>query len=357
VAFVVVIVLSAAALVAAPYLLLRGDPPRPMVVASLPVWNLEKGTRTIAAQAESFGTASPSLYEVSPEGEVVARPQPEGVSADEHLATLREHGVALVPLISNTRVGNWDPALIQRILHDPALVDRHVAAIVELARREDFAGIGIDYQELVEADRNAFSAFVRRLADALHAQDRILHVEVFAKESDAGYDDRNRAQDYAAIGKAADQVRIMAYDRHWQSGPAGPVAPADWVEDVLAYAVQEIPAHKVVLDIPTHGYAWDGDGGRLISWLQAYAQAQALDVPIRWDGAAQSPWLRYRDAEGVQHTFWFENSHSIRVKLELAQSQGIGGVCLRLVGDEDDGMWPVVADFAGGAALSTEGAG
>jgi spore germination protein len=176
---------------------------------------------------------------------------------------------------------------------------------------------------------------------------------VFAKESDQGYGERNRAQDYRALGRAADQVRLMAYDFHWQSGPAGPIAPATWVRDVLAYAVGEIPPHKIVLGVPTYGYGWVGSDVRLVSWLQAYELSRDLGVPVRWDAAAESPWITFRDDQGRPHTIWFENTYSIRSKLELAHEYGIGGVFLWLVGDEDDGLWPVISEFAQGRSLQT----
>jgi spore germination protein len=335
-----------------PTLFGEDPPPVPETVAvSLPVWNLDGGSRTIAAHASSFTSASPSLYEVGPAGEIVSRPQPEGVSVEDGLRTLRARDVPIVPIVSNTSDLSWNPRLIRTILHDADLVEQHIESIVTLVRQEDFAGIDIDYEELAADDRDAFSRFIARLADALHAEDKILSVDVFAKSSDQGYDDRNEAQDYAALGRAADQVRLMAYDWHWQSGPAGPIAPAGWVRSALSYAVSEIPAEKVVLGIPTYGYAWAGpvgSEGRLVSWLAAYGLSQELDVPVQWDETAQSPWFMYQDDQGVDHTIWFENSQSITAKLELAQTYRIGGVFVWLVGDEDDGIWPVIGDFADG---------
>jgi spore germination protein len=335
--------------------LLRGAPPAsgPQVVASFPVWNVDGGSRTVARYAESIGSASPNIYEVGPTGAVVLRPQPGRASVTGSLELLREHGARIVPIISNTRDGAWDPQLIETILHDPLLVQRHITAIVTLIREERFAGIDIDYEDLTSADRKVFSDFIARLADALHAEDRILTVDVFAKESDQGYGERNRAQDYRALGRAADQVRLMAYDFHWQSGPAGPIAPATWVRDVLAYAVGEIPPHKIVLGVPTYGYGWVGIDVRLVSWLQAYELSRDLGVPVRWDAAAESPWITFRDDQGRPHTIWFENTYSIRSKLELAHEYGIGGVFLWLVGDEDDGLWPVISEFAQGRSLQT----
>jgi spore germination protein YaaH len=39
----------------------------------------------------------------------------------------------------------------------------------------------------------------------------------------------------------------MTYDYSWDTSPPGPIAPADWVREVIAWTVTEIPRHKVVL--------------------------------------------------------------------------------------------------------------
>jgi spore germination protein YaaH len=325
-----------------------GEPVRPEVAASLPVWNLAGGTRTIGANSSLVTAASPNLYEVAPDGQVTLRQQPAGVVAPAQLESLQRSNVELVPTISNTRDGTWNPQLIQTVLHDPQLVAGHIQAIVALVRQQGFAGIDIDYEDLAAADRDVFTDFLVRLADALHAEGKVLTVDVFAKDSDEGYDPRNLAQDYAAIGAAADQVRLMAYDWHWQTSAAGPIAPADWVDRVLTYAVHEVPAQKILLGIPTYGYGWGAGEGELVSWVQAYATSQAHGVPVHWDQTAQSPWFSYIDDEGVERTVWFENAYSIKAKLQLAQSYRIGGIYLWLVGDEDDGIWSMVSAYTGG---------
>ena len=133
-----------------------------------------------------------------------------------------------------------------------------VASIVALTEREHYAGIDLDYENLHAGDRQAFTTFVTRLARALHARGKVLSVAVFAKTTNAGTDPRNLAQDYAAIGRAADQVRLMAYDYHWASSPPGPVAPISWVRAVLRYARTQIPASKIILGVPLYGYDWVG---------------------------------------------------------------------------------------------------
>ncbi len=239
--------------------------PQPaQVVAALPVWHLAAGTETTVQQAQHFSGASPQVYEIGAKGEILPRFQPPGVSLQDELNRLREAGIPIVPSITNTSHGSWDTERIRRILHDPVLLRQHIDAVVALARAEDFAGVDIDIEELGAQDRDAFSSYIAQLAAALHEDDRILAVDVFAKDSDAGYDERNLAQDYAALGRSADQLRIMAYDYHWATSAAGPIAPLNWVRSVLQYAVSQVSADKIVLGLPTFGYSW-AKGGRTAS--------------------------------------------------------------------------------------------
>lgn len=344
-----------------------------VVGASLPVWGATSGSATVAAHAEAFTTASPQLYEMTEDGGVALRSGLDPVVARTEVQRLRSAGVAVLPTVTNTRDGSWDTGLAQGVLHDPLLRDRHVVALVDLVLREDVAGVDVDYEELTAADRTAFSAFLARLGPALRAHGRLLAVDVFAKDSDAGYDQRNLAQDYAAIGAAADQVRIMAYDWHWETSAAGPVAPLDWVRRVVEYAVTQVPRERVVLGVPTYGYDWAGqtpgqhhgqrqagqvDGqveqqGRraeLASWSQAQVRAEDRGVPVRWDAQAQSPWLAYADADGEPHELWFEDGRSTAAKLGLAREQRLGGVFLWLVGDVDPSTWPLLVSHRRGDA-------
>lgn len=102
---------------------------------------------------------------------------------------------------------------------------------------------------LRSSDRDAYAAFVGTLADRLRAVDRRLTVTVQAKTADQGTGDFHAAQDYEALGAAADEVRVMAYDHHWSTSDPGPIAPLGWVEDVVEYTLSRVPPEKVSLGI------------------------------------------------------------------------------------------------------------
>jgi spore germination protein len=322
---------------------------RQQLIATVPFWNLAAGSRDVISHRGIFTGASPWIYGIDEQGGVIPDvPSQSSGRVTAGLGELQKAGVPLMPTISNTRAGSWDSAIVERIINDPGLRARHVKALVDLVEGHDFAGVDIDYENLRGRDRASFSAFIGQLAAALHARHKDLSVDVFAKASDLGYDQRNVAQDYAKLGAVVDQIRIMAYDWHWSSSAAGPVAPLNWVSDALAYAVTQIPRQKIILGVPMYGYDWVGTTGTLVSWLQAYHLAGTHDAEVRWDDQAQSPWFTYVSAQGWWHTVWFENAYSSSAKIALAKREGLGGVYLWLAGDEDDLIWSRLASVGSG---------
>jgi spore germination protein len=314
----------------------RSNPP---TVAVVPYWNFSRGLSTALANKDELTMVSPWMYGVTASATVTPLDAAAAARASGALAKLRASGLKLVPTIANFRDGAWQYGLVAPILHDREQMRRHVRAITRLVTAQHLDGVDIDYEDLRASDRDAFSTFISALAGALHRRGKILAVDVFAKASDAGYDQRNRAQDYRALGQAADQVRLMAYDDHWTTSSPGPVAPIGWVNQVLAYATREIPAKKIILGVPMYGYDWSAGEGTSVTWLQVFGLLRAHPVPVHWDAASQSPWLRYTDRDGRRHELWFENAYSASVKFDAAHRHGIGGVYLWMFGDADALTW------------------
>ncbi len=317
--------------------------PSPVVVVSMPYWNIDHGTSAVLANRGDVNEVSPWVYGLDAEGDIVNQYQPgqdAAVAAD--IARLRASGLRVVPTLANVVDGDFAYQPIAAILHDPKRSEAHINAIVNLVVRNDFTGIDIDYEDLVGTDRQVFTSFMTELATALHAHHKVLSAALFAKTTDAGYDQRNVAQDYAAIGKVVDQVRLMGYDYHWASSPPGPIAPVTWIRAVLDYARTQIAPAKIVLGVPMYGYDWIGDKGTSITWLQALRLAKQYKVKTQFDKASQTPWFSYTDGAGQRHQVWFENAASVTAKLNAAQGAGAAGVYLWLYGYEDTGVWPAL---------------
>lgn len=331
-------------------------PPPATVIAAIPYWDLGPGTAAVEANRHVVDEISPWIYNIGPAGAVQsAVPRRDTATANTTMAKLRALGVPLLPSVSNLVGGEFSYDAVAPVLHDPATMERNISSITELAVSQNYAGIDLDYEELQGDDREAFSAFVRELADSLHAAHKTLSVAVFAKTDDAGNDQRNVAQDYAAIGAAADEVRLMTYDYHWSTSPPGPIAPAGWVHDVLAYATTVMPPQKLVLGLDQAGYDWAGDQGATISYAEAMSLASSHGVTVQWDPLSQSPWFRYSDPTG-EHEVWFENAASLQAKRAVAEPFGVHSVFLWMYAPPDPALWADLAPHAA-SPFSTGGSG
>jgi len=282
------------------------------------------------------------------------------LSADQtaKLKEAQHAGVQIMPTIVDTdAAGTWGhPEVAAGILRDPKVLIQQAVAV---AMHEGYTGFDIDWESIPQAASGAvggwtservlelsprFTAFVQKFAAALHAHGKILSVSVISR---TGVKDWEGAAffDYHALGAAADQVRLMAYDEHWGTSPAGPTASLTFVHVRLDYALTQIPPGKVWLGIPWYGYVY---GSKRRDPSLTFSQAQAI-VPdpgtVRRVGAE----VTYTSA-GM--TVWFNDACSTEQRMEdlaawlkqnnLHASQ-IGGVAVYPIGDESPQQWPALA--------------
>jgi spore germination protein len=314
------------------------DPGRPLVIGYVPYWDQERSLDVVWEQSDLLDEISPVWYSLEPTGEVVLADDVHVTVDTEAVEEARNLGVRVIPTVTNLRNGEWDAAAVQAVLRDPELRSAHVDELVELAITEGYDGIDVDYEHLEAADREAFTDFLTDLANRLQAEDKVLTVALHAKTSDEGYAERNEAQDYQAIGRVADQVRVMTYDYSWENSPPGPVAPRDWVDEVLEWTVTQIPPEKVILGIVLLGYDWVNGQGITINYNDAMARSEEYDAPVQRSDDG-SPWLTYQSAHGNQHEIWFEDAVSVQAKLELVSEYNLGGVFFWRLGGEDANVW------------------
>jgi spore germination protein YaaH len=248
------------------------------------------------------------------------------------------HHLAVLPSVSNYVDGRWAGDLVGRIVQDDALRAAHVRALTDVVTRNGWDGLDLDYEALSPRDRDAFSRFVAELATSLHRAGATLSVTLQARTAD----DPDAAQDYAALGRAADHVRVMAYDHAWSSSDPGPVAPLAWVEDVVAYTVSQVPASKVQVGIPAYGYDWTGSSGTALTTQDAVARAEREGVQVRWDAESASASFTYRDDAGAQHTVWYDDARSVAAKADAAAAHSVAGVAIWQLAGADPDTWAAI---------------
>lgn len=238
----------------------------------------------------------------------------------------------------NVSSGTFDGPLAHRILNNPSESQALIQNITDLLAKTPFTGINLDFEMLPASDRTVFTQFLSGLSQRLHATGKQLSVDVPAVTNDTS------AYDYAAIGRTSDQVILMAYDYSYPGGPAGPIAPVWWVNQVLAYTTKSIAANKVLLGLPAYGYDWFNGKTQALK-LPAIDQLIATrSIAPQWDATDEAPYFTYTTNQ-TTHTVYYENAQSIQDKLKLAQQYHLLGVALWHMGTEDQAIWTPIQQY------------
>lgn len=238
-----------------------------------------------------------------------------------------------LPILTLTpldELGRFNNNLIASIVANPEAEQNLIQQVMETVRQKGYGGVDIDFEYIRREDRDGFTAFVARMADALHQEGYQLSVALAPKTSRNQPGLLYEGKDYAALGAIADHVLLMTYEWGYKYGPNMAVAPLNMVRRVVDYALTEIPAEKINLGIPNYGYDWPLPFERGVTEARTIGNVEAVEIAIennatiQFDETAQSPYFNY-EAEGVLHEVWFEDARSITAKLRLVEELGLRG--------------------------------
>ncbi len=249
------------------------------------------------------------------------------------IAAAKRQGVQ--PILTLTPLGEdgrFNNNLISSVANNPAYQDNLIQNMLSLMEQKGYQGVDIDFEYILAQDRDAFTEFVRNVADTMRANGYHTSVALAPKTSADQRGLLYEGKDYRAIGEAADHVLLMTYEWGYTYGPPMAVAPINQVRRVVEYALTEIPAGKIDLGIPNYGYDWPlpyergVTAARTINNVQAVRIAIAQGAEIQFDELAQSPYFLYVDAQtGVEHEVWFEDVRSLQQKFDLIKEYGLRG--------------------------------
>jgi len=244
----------------------------------------------------------------------------------------RTHGIKIVPIVSNG--AGFQGSVAHALLTDGNRQTNLLDSLQWLVQTYGYAGVNIDFENVPPADRDGFSALMSNIHARLHPLGSLVTAAVPAKTAEK-YTGFGGPFNYAALAPNLDLAVIMAYDQHYAGSGPGPVADVAWVNDVVSYAKSQIPASKLLLGIPFYGYDWAGHGGgRAVSYADVVNKVFATGATIHMDEASQTPSFSYGS-----HQVWFENSDSLKAKLNLVTSNNLAGWGAWRLGQEDPNFW------------------
>lgn len=265
-------------------------------------------------------------YGITPDGVLVE------IDDEELIGLARAAGVApLMLLTAMTPDGRFSSENASILLNSVALQEKLLDQIVEVLTQKQYYGIDLDFEYVPPTDREAYVAFIGRMADRLNPLGFTVTVALAPKTSSNQRGLLYEAHDYAGIGAAANAVLLMTYEWGYAYGPPMAVSPLPNVKQVIDYAVTEIPPDKIFMGVPNYGYDWtlpftEGSRAQSLSNTRAVELAARYGSVIQYDTRSQSPYFYYYDANARQHVVWFEDARSIEAKVKLAHSYPLAGL-------------------------------
>ena len=242
-----------------------------------------------------------------------------------------QYRVSPVMHISTLRAdGYFDNTLSEAVMTDVRAQDRFVEQALQTMREKGYRILDIDFEFVPAAQASAYAQLVARLRTAVNAMGGEVMVALAPKTSRAQKGLLYAGHDYRLLGEAADRLLLMTYEWGYTYGPPMAVAPLNKVEEVVRFAVGEIPAQKLYLGIPAYGYDWSlpyrqGTAAKSLAPQEAVRLAISADAQILYEEEQQAPYFYYTDKTG-EHVVWFEDARSVAAKYALAAQYGLYGV-------------------------------
>ena len=204
-------------------------------------------------------------------------------------------------------------------------------------------GINVDFEQLSMDCGEHFVEFIRELSVACRKNGKVLSVDNYVPRDFNDYYDRKEQ------GIVADYVIVMGYDEHYAgSKEAGSVASIDYVEDGIAQTVKEVPAEKVINAIPFYTRIWEttGDGisSQAVDMVTAEQFISNHGITAEWDETTCQNYGEHTSGDS-RYQVWLEDADSIKVKLNVMENYGIGGVAEWRLGFEKPEIWGVIGEY------------
>ena len=261
---------------------------------------------------------------------------------------MRENGVSINLAVTMTDTEDCNVILLNSENRSEAI--RQI-----LSASDNFDGITIDFEGMKGTElKEGLNEFVKELKTMLGNKKLYIAVHPVLKHSNEYFD----AYDYKTLGDYADRIILMAHDYAAYTLPdnlintnfiATPVTPFDEVFTALKAITNPITGvsdkSKIQLAISTASTtAWNTTDKRITDNTAIHPSIDTVqkrlaqnDTEITYSQAYKNPYAFYNTESNQQILLWYEDSRSVKDKINLAKMFGIKSVSIWRIGTVANG--------------------
>lgn len=307
------------------------SPGAPLTVAFYTPWS-QDGAPSLARNINHIDWLAPVLYTMDSSGTLRFGDDPKM----RRILVGNLHRPLVLPVVQNASNGDWNSKAAARILADPRLRAALITTLSAQLDRTNDAGVVFDFEQLPANSLRNLVKLVAETRRVFAAKHRLVAVTVPVDDP---------TWPLASLAQAADREIIMAYDEHWQGGPAGPIASNTWFEQHVADSLRRVPVDRAVIALGNYGYDWGGGQTNPLTIEEAWLAARDSETLPQWDAASGNLGFSYSngdDATSPTHNVWMMDAATSWNELKILSRFNINSVALWRLGSEDPGYWPVL---------------
>lgn len=238
----------------------------------------------------------------------------------------------IIPSVDNFFHGDFQSIMLANLLDHSDRRKKLIQQLLAYVQKYQFSGINLDFENISLTSKENFVLLIQELTTAFHANHRSVYIDL---------PPYSKSIDYNKISAAVDYVILMAYDEHWSTSKAGPIASLGWYTRVLKKHLYSAPHKKLIIGLGNYGYDWQEGKVQAQSltvnetlWLAKQYAAQIILDPV-----SLNPRFNYQDAYQRKHEVWFLDSGTLWNQVQIALPFRPYGFALWRLGSEDPRIW------------------
>ncbi|MDO5402672.1 MAG: glycosyl hydrolase family 18 protein, partial [Eubacteriales bacterium] len=278
-------------------------------------------------------TISPTWYSITDEAGNMDSYATEGFVSDMH-----SRGIEVWPLVSDFNTEVDFKALYSSKTSRTNIISRLMAD----AKKYDYDGINIDFENIRTAYSQDFLQFIRELSVECEKEQLVLSTDNYKPES---YNECYNLKEQASY---IDYSVLMAYDEHYSGSDAGSVASLPFVEEGIKDMIKLVPKEQVLAAVPFYTRVWttkaSGTTSVAVSMQTALDQLSIYGVSALWSEES-GQYIMSAEGNGGTVQIWFEEDRSIGEKMKKIKQYDIAGAAAWRLGLENSSVWDVINQY------------
>lgn len=270
----------------------------------------------------------------------------EDIGNPEYIQDIRSKGYEIWPMFKT----DFGAEKTSVFLNNAAARASAVETIRALISKYGLDGINLDFENMYQSDKNAYSTFVKEVADMCREMGATSSVDV--TKYDATSSTWSLCYDRTELAKHVDYVALMAYDENgtW-SRTAGPVSSIPWVENAIQITLEEVPAEKLLLGVPFYTRLWEEENGVVVKTSAigmdtAQARIAEAGAQVTYDAEQGLNYATWTEGNRVMK-IWLEDETSMQARIDLIHKYNLAGIASWSMKFESADMWPFIAERLG----------